>query len=205
MGPRKQAKDSCKVCERGVPGNFYLARHSLMTYGPQFHCFTKATQSTNSNWNFRFCIETRLKYLSMLLIKNQNTIIFTKRKKTPLQHQKHNTKLFPTHHQNITPPYPNITKTSPKHNRNVTNTLLNEAQNTTKLTTKQHRDITKKTDTKPKHDRNITETPQRYHQNNNEILSNRDTTEHARDITEISTKQHQNNTETSRKKYKDKT
>ena len=30
MGPRKQAKDSRKVCERGVPGNFYLARHSFI-------------------------------------------------------------------------------------------------------------------------------------------------------------------------------
>ena len=30
MGPRKQAKDSRKVCERGVPGNFYLARHSFV-------------------------------------------------------------------------------------------------------------------------------------------------------------------------------
>ena len=30
MGPRKQAKDSRKVCERGVPGNFYLARHSYI-------------------------------------------------------------------------------------------------------------------------------------------------------------------------------
>ena len=28
MGPRKQAKDSRKICERGFPGNFYLARHS---------------------------------------------------------------------------------------------------------------------------------------------------------------------------------
>ena len=25
MGPRKEAKDSRKICERGVPGNFYLA------------------------------------------------------------------------------------------------------------------------------------------------------------------------------------
>ena len=26
MGPRKEAKDSRKICERGVPGNFYLAQ-----------------------------------------------------------------------------------------------------------------------------------------------------------------------------------
>ena len=30
LGPRKQAKDSRKSCERGVPGNFYLARHSYI-------------------------------------------------------------------------------------------------------------------------------------------------------------------------------
>ena len=26
MGPRKEAKDSRKICERGGPGNFYLAQ-----------------------------------------------------------------------------------------------------------------------------------------------------------------------------------
>ena len=30
LGPRKQAKDSRKSCERGVPGNFYLAQHSYI-------------------------------------------------------------------------------------------------------------------------------------------------------------------------------
>ena len=32
MGPRKQAKDSRKICERGVPGNFYLAQHIYCIY-----------------------------------------------------------------------------------------------------------------------------------------------------------------------------
>ena len=31
MGPRKEAKDSRKICERGVPGNFYLAQPPCMS------------------------------------------------------------------------------------------------------------------------------------------------------------------------------
>ena len=36
MGPRKEAKDSRKICERGVPGNFYLAQPPYESIGFQF-------------------------------------------------------------------------------------------------------------------------------------------------------------------------
>ena len=54
---------------------------------------------------------------------NQNTI--TKEIKTAPQHQRHNTKPSPTHHQNITAPSTHITEISPKHARDVTNTSKN--------------------------------------------------------------------------------
>ena len=117
------------------------------------HSYTglpKGAQYTKSNWNFRFCVETRSKCSSMFISlspKNQNTI--TKAKKTAQQHQRHNTKPSPTHHQNI------ITETSPKHARDVTNTSLNNPQNTTKLPTKQHQN---NTEASPKKDRDKTET-----------------------------------------------
>ena len=123
---------------------------------PPYPGLPKGAQYTNSNWNFRFCVESRSKCSSMFISlspKNQNTII--KAKKTAQQHQRHNTKPSPTHHQNITAPSPNITETSPKHARDVTNTSLNDPQNTTKLPTKQHQN---NTEASPKKDRDKTET-----------------------------------------------
>ena len=47
MGPRKQTKDSRKICKRGVPGNFYLAQPPrrrgsevlTLLYAIIFYCF----------------------------------------------------------------------------------------------------------------------------------------------------------------------
>ena len=41
MGPRKEAKDSRKICERGVPGNFYLAQPP---YAAQWHLLIGAEE-----------------------------------------------------------------------------------------------------------------------------------------------------------------
>ena len=179
--------------------NFSILKHHPSTYGPQLHWFAqKGAQYSNSNWNFRFCLETRSKCSSMFITpKNQNTI--TKAKKTAQQHQRHNTKPSPTHHQNITAPSPNITETSPKYARDVTNTSLNDPQNTTKKPTKQHQN---NTETSPKKDRDKTETSQRHHQNHTETSprQDRDKTKtrprHDRDMTETSLRHHRDKTET---------
>ena len=98
------------------------------------------------NWDFSQEPDQNVHHCSSP--KNQDTIT-TKAKKT-LQHQRHNTKPSPTHHQNITAPSPHITETSPKHARDVANDQhITERspkhhQKTNKTTPKQHRDITKK-------------------------------------------------------------
>ena len=189
--------------------NFSILKHHSSTYGPQLHWYAqKGAQYSNSNWNLRFCLETRSKCLSMFISlspKNQSTI--TKAKKTAQQHQRHNTKPSPTHHQNITAPSPHIKETSPKHARDVTNTSLKDPQNTTKLPTKQHQN---NTETSPKKDRDKTETSQRHHQNHPETSprQDRDKTKtrprQDRDITETSLRHHRDKTETRPRQDRDK-
>ena len=184
-----------------------IRRHTAHSILPQLHWFAqKGAQYSNSNWIFRFCLETRSKCSSMFIPKKIKTPS-PKQKKTAQQHQRHNTKPSPTHH-NITAPSPNITETSPKHARDVTNTSLNDPQNTAKLQTKQHQN---NTETSPKKDRDKTETSQTHHQNNTETSprQHRDKTKtrprHDRDMTETSQRHHQNNNETSPRQDRDKT
>ena len=151
--------------------NFSILKHHPSTYGPQLHRFAqKGAQYSNSNWNFRFCLETRSKCSSMFIPKKSKHHHQSK-KKTAQQHQRHNTKPSPTHHQNITAPSPHIKETSPKHARDVTNTSLKDPQNTTKKPTKQHQN---NTETSPKKDRDKTETSQRHHQNHTETSPRQD-------------------------------
>ena len=170
---------------------------SVDTRGTAFcHSYTglpKGAQYTNSNWNFRFCTESRSKCLSMFIslsfypqkIKTPSP----EQEKTARQHQRHNTKPSPTHHQNITAPSPHIKESSPKHARDVTNTSLKDPKNTTKKPTKQHQ---KNTETSPKKDRDKTETSQRHHQNHTETSPR-----HHRDITKTTPRHDRDMTETS--------
>ena len=57
----------------------------------------KGAQSTNSNWNFRFGLETQSKCSSMFITKKSKHN--HQSKKTALQHQRQNTKPSPTHHR----------------------------------------------------------------------------------------------------------
>ena len=81
--------------------NFSVLKHHPSTYGPQLPAKVHSLQK----------LEFEVLLRNPSSPKNQNTI--TKAKKTALQHQRHNTKLSPTHHQNITAPSPHITETSP--------------------------------------------------------------------------------------------
>ena len=106
--------------------NFSVLKHHPSTYGPQLRAKVHSLQK----------LEFEVLLRNPSSPKNQNTI--TKAKKTALQHQRHNTKLSPTHHQNITAPSPHITETSPKRARDATNTSLKGPQNTIKKPNKQN-------------------------------------------------------------------
>ena len=54
MGPRKQAKDSRKICERGVPGNFYLAQHSFMFKFIGYSCI-QSVYPHNPTYTYSMC------------------------------------------------------------------------------------------------------------------------------------------------------
>ena len=84
--------------------NFSILKHHPSTYGPQLHWFAqKGAQYSNSNWNFRFCLETRSKCSSMFIPKKSKHHHQSKKK----QHSNIND-TTPSHH-------PLIIKTSQHH------------------------------------------------------------------------------------------
>ena len=73
--------------------NFSILKHHPSTYAAQLHWFAqKGAQYSNSNWNFRFCLETRSKCLSRFITKKS----------------KH-------HYQNKKKQHSNINGTTPNH------------------------------------------------------------------------------------------
>ena len=136
--------------------NFSVLKHHPSTYGPQLRAKVHSLPK----------LEFEVLLRNPSSPKNQNTT--TKAKKTALQHQRHNTKLSPTHHQNITAPPRGFTEYA----RDVTNTSLKGLQNTIKKPTKQHQN---NPETSPKNrDRDMTETSQRHRQNNTETRQRQD-------------------------------
>ena len=67
MGPRKEAKDSRKICERGVPGNFYFAQppYTLCTYTLYIKSYSSPlfASSSHRNLSVEFHSATRSYFL----------------------------------------------------------------------------------------------------------------------------------------------
>ena len=154
----------------------------------------KGAQSTNSNWNLRFCLETQSKCSSMFITKKSKHHHQSKKNSTATSTTQHQaiTHSSSKHHSTITTHHGDFTE----HARDVTNTSL-KGRKTNKTTPKQPRDITKKN-----RDRDMAETSQRHHQNNTETSprQDRDKTKKGprrnRDMTETSPRQDRHITET---------
>ena len=185
--------------------NFSILKHHPSTYGPQLHWFAqKGAQYSNSNWNFRFCLETRSKCSSMFISlspKNQNTITKAQKNSTATSTAQHQaiTHSSSKHHSTITTHQGNLTETCPRRHQHITERSPKHHQKANKTTPKQHRDIAKKrqrqdrdiTETSPKTHRDITETRQRQDQDKTETRPR-----HDRDITETSPRQDRDKTKT---------
>ena len=151
----------------------------------------KGAQSTNSNWNLRFCLETQSKCSSMFI---------TKKSKHHHQSKKQHCNIndtTPSHHPLIikTSQHHHHTsrrlhRTCPRRHQHITERSPKHHQQTNKTTPKQPRDITKRnrdrdiTETSPKQHRDITETRQRQDQERTETQPR-----HDRDKTETSRRQ----------------
>ena len=98
--------------------NFSILNHHPSTYGPQLHWF--AQRCTIYKFKLEFWILLRNPIKMFINVHHQEIKTPSpKQKKTALQHQRHNSKPSPTHHQNITEPsrrlHRNMPETSPTH------------------------------------------------------------------------------------------
>ena len=84
MGPRKEAKDSRKICERGVPGNFYLTQPPYTTLWLHYSLTLLFLYSSNYSFTLLtilvfFCSETwpyySLTLLLLIILLFQSTIL----------------------------------------------------------------------------------------------------------------------------------
>ena len=100
--------------------NFSILKHHPTTYGPQLHWF--AQRCTIHKFKLGFYIFRGNPIKMFINVHPKKSKHHHQSKKTALQHQRHNTKPSPTHHQNITAPSPhiqrlhrNMPETSPTH------------------------------------------------------------------------------------------
>ena len=97
--------------------NFSILKHHPSTYGPQLHWF--AQRCTIYKFKLEFWILLRNPIKMFINVHHQKIKTPSPKQKKALQHQRHNSKPSPTHHQNITEPsrrlHRNMPETSPTH------------------------------------------------------------------------------------------
>ena len=147
-----------------------IRRHTGKAFCHSYTGLPKGAQYTKSNWNFRFCVETRSKCSSMFISlspKNQNTITKAKKNSTATsttQHQAIIAETCPRRHQHITERSPKhrqiANKTTPKQHRGITKKRQRQDRGMTETSPRPDRDKTK---TRPRQNRDMTETSPRHH------------------------------------------